>query len=207
MEADYPSHEANHKAEASESSLLRKRVFGGLAQQNTVDETRTLLRVVQIQISSTQAKLDRVQCKLRKSKSDDTKILRYNHDLERLRARKVEYNAAIPSMSPVKKLPVTNSLASVKAEAVAPALEYKFCLYVPPVEYSKPIVPAASGSNIRLPNDTRNSLLTRDVMERLAHAIPAIAPLPKADDCYDGDGDYYGRGKDLFHGPVAKADE
>lgn len=175
-----------------------------------VEETRLKIADLQSQISSLQTALDRITYKRRKSKTDLTRMSRYSSDMLRLRREKDDLTASLPrtNMSPTKRSfsrPQMNS--NVKPE---PSKDY----FLPPASYN-PVAqtPIASGSNVRLPPsfgagamDTDSEGPLPEVMARINGIIPAL-PQISGEDHFDENGDFHGRGRDLFVGPQAKADE
>lgn len=172
-----------------------------------VEETRLKIADLQVQISSLQAALHRLSCKRTKSKADTTRIARYSSDMQRLRREKDDLSSSIPTsnISPIKRTLSRHQLT--KSE---PSTDY----LLPPPSYS-PLTqtPIASGSNVRLPPspgmgamDTGDEAPSPAVMTRINDIIPTLPQLGGADH-FDDNGDFHGRGRDLFVGPQAKADD
>lgn len=170
-------------------------------------------------ISHFQNLLDNAQRKRTKSKAAIRNIAAYANTLDRLRRQKQELTASIPSSSLIKHSP-TKASFSVKSDPSLPA---------PPPFYhpafdGKPIMqqqPIASGSkaparallSYRVPgaydsDDDMNVDPSAAVLQSVVQkgAIPNIAPIANADN-FDANGDFFGRGRDMFVGPQAKADE
>jgi hypothetical protein len=251
-------------------------------------EIRARLQEVQAQIAAAQTSLDRIKRKTKKSKADLTRMNGYMQELQTLNMLKAEYNAAIPSMSPLKR---THSMASLHSptkseniffpgsrdndmlpqpfdKPVARAETKPSSLFSDgdawltvnskpfPVEWKsfpmvaenpfyeyKPQQPVASGSNVKLPPGptlvkekvTTTSQAAQPVASgsnvQLPYApapysywesdeemMPTIADdliarvginvlAPIRTDHEDDNGDFHGRGRDLYVGPQAKADE
>ncbi|TRM55791.1 SNF2 family N-terminal domain-containing protein [Schizophyllum amplum] len=85
------------------------------------------------------------------------------------------------------------------------------------MKFSSPAAkPVASGSNVRLPSSPSGMDVDTDtddddempesVVNRYGQAIPQIAPVGGWEN-YDAEGNFHGRGRDLFEGPQAKADD
>jgi len=199
----------------------------------SVEDARAKLQSVQVQISREQNTLDRVTRKSKKTKADLRMIASCTRLLDHYRMLKNRYNAQIPNMSPVKRtlskplIPIPVKAETSESVKLSPSLS-PFALD------RKPVVPhaqaIATGSNVRLPhlasaswregipNNTDDEMDVDEnmseearaapVLQRViaANAIPAIAPLMGAGH-HDENGDFHGRGKDLFVGPQAKADE
>ena len=256
-----------------------------------IQETRARLQEVQAQIAAAQTSLDRIKRKTKKSKADLTRMNGYMQELQTLNMLKAEYNAAIPSLSPLKR---THSMASlhspiksenmfshpfpgscdsdmlpqpfdkpvaksetkpfplfsnaddwpavdaipvyVERKPFPVAAENPFCEYKPqqPVASgsnvklpsgptlieekitttSQAAQPVASGSNVPLPyahapyshwdsDEEMTPAITDDLIARVGIKVPA----PIRTDHEDDNGDFHGRGRDLYVGPQAKADE
>ncbi|KAJ6631188.1 SNF2 family N-terminal domain-containing protein [Mycena sp. CBHHK59/15] len=176
-----------------------------------VGEVREQIKATQSKISHYQELYDRVQRKKRKSKTDLTRMRQHASELNRLQKLKDEYDASLPrAASPLRR---TSSKVITKTESLPklpmfynPGLGSKAkaepSSYLPPAfprpfGDTKPVIErinaVASGSKGPVPMYVR-------------HAIPDIAPLGGVDH-QDANGDYYGRGRDTFHGPQAKADD
>jgi hypothetical protein len=177
-----------------------------------VEETRLKIADLQGRISHLQTALDRISYKRRKSKADLTRMARYASDMQRLRREKDDLSSSLPTaninMSPVKRTLSRPQLTSnLKPE---PSMDH----FLPPSSHS-PVTqaPIASGSNVRLPRSLRIGAIDTDdeaplpeVMARINGVIPALPQL-SGEDHFDENGDFHGRGRDLFVGPQAKADE
>lgn len=164
-----------------------------------------------------QAGLDRLNRKSRKSKSDLTRISNYRRELERLQRLKATYNASIPS-APLKRAlskPIVASTVKNDPESIS-AFQHAAFNRGPVMQQAQPM---ASGSNIRLPAhghdlmDTDEDKSTNEgedlaaaMLHRIGPVIPALPALHAAEH-FDDNGDFHGRGRDLFVGPQAKADE
>jgi uncharacterized protein YhaN len=183
-----------------------------------IEQARERIREKQESISAHQARLDRLRRKARPSKSDVSRIDRLTKTIRHLRQEKDKLNAAIPSVSPLKRTgPDSKPFASpIKYNPVAsgskvqlPGLNHPFVNQTSVVGQLPQVHSIPSGSNVRLsdaPMDIGGSRPV-DIMKRLEVAIPSVAGLPGPSDGLDENGDFRGRGRDLFRGPQAKADE
>ncbi|KAI0938712.1 hypothetical protein AcV5_000330 [Taiwanofungus camphoratus] len=206
------------KSEALKTPLTPVNHNSGLAQQrgtvampdfDTAD-TRAKLADVQTRITRLQVVLAKVRRKAQKTRADITRIVKYERELKELRASKHKLNAAIPS-------------AVHAHSADAAKMEMKHLV----ADYAS-MQPIASGSNVRLPpariqsaySAALNALHTPVVVPQndivtpgIARAIANIGRMDYVDDekdmdeRFDEDGNFYGRGRDTFAGPVAKADD
>ncbi|KAF9486204.1 hypothetical protein BDN70DRAFT_822530 [Pholiota conissans] len=75
----------------------------------------------------------------------------------------------------------------------------------------KPQIPGAYDMEVDSDSDERDSEDEETVSDALimpfVHALGVHAPPPMVDDAHDDNGDYHGRGRDLFIGPRAAADD
>jgi hypothetical protein len=175
-----------------------------------VEETRLRIANLQSNISSVQTALDRISYKRRKSKADLTRMARYTSEQQRLRREKDDLSASLPTtnMSPVKRTLSKPQLAhNLKSEPSTDSL------FLPSSHSPAMQMPTASGSNVRLSPDlvigamyTDGETPLPEVMARINGVIPAL-PRLGGPDHFDENGDFHGRGRDLFVGPQAKADE
>lgn len=162
-------------------------------------------------ISTKTEAIDRLRRKSRKTKSDLTRIDNLTRELSQLKRLKDQYNATIPSMSPIKR---TVSRVTVN---VAPKPEPTALIVAQIMKDHTPATQAPIASGSRLPGhysldneeDGDSDMdvdMNNPVLQRILNKIPDIARLPGAEN-YDSNGDYHGRGKDMFRGPQAKADD
>ncbi|KAJ3559162.1 hypothetical protein NM688_g505 [Phlebia brevispora] len=201
--------------------------------ENSADDTREKLSEVQSHIMNVEAKLNKAESKPNKSKADFTRIGKLRNELAELKALKDKYNSSLPSIKPVSRTgsggvrllgsPVKPSVGSSSVVALPPPTAF----YNP--AYSHGIVTAAnnvhvniiphsnavaSGSNVKLEAPalkTEIDLNPNDNVEfnfqKLTAGVPGFTNYNPDDERFDNDGDFYGRGKDHFAGPVAKADD
>ena len=169
----------------------------------SVQETRAKLLDVQSRISNLEVALHRLSCKRSKSNADLTRMKNYSQSVQHLRQLKDDLSSSLPNMSLGMKTP---SRPQVKPEPSSTSVDL-------PPSYSLLRPPVASGSNVQLPAglgshamDARGNTLPADLSQRVNHVIPTLPHLPGADH-FDDNGDFHGRGRDLFVGPQAKADE
>jgi hypothetical protein len=169
----------------------------------TVTDARAQLRDIQSQLSVVQTNLERLQRKPNKSKGDMTRIASFTARVEHLREEKNNVNASIPSVSHIKRpklepFPFSPNSSSTSLYHSAP--EYQ---PIDPLPLKSGDTDDEDQMDLDLPMNTN---LSADLANRIANAIPQIAPLPLSSH-QDENGDFYGRGRDTFVGPQAKADE
>lgn len=195
------------------------------AAENNADDTRERLGEVQGQIRAVEAKLYKAQVKTKKTKADYTRILKFRNELSSLQALKDKYNASLPSMKPISRTgsgvrlsPVKPSVPSGSGSAHLPppfqnpaynnGIVHNVDTDVIPQPYVQP-GRVASGSNVKLeappadPQPYDEDLYYQD----LDAGEPVYLNYTPDDERFDEDGDFFGRGKDHFAGPIAKADE
>ncbi|KAK0446072.1 SNF2 family N-terminal domain-containing protein [Desarmillaria tabescens] len=198
----------------------------GSPRTTSVEDLRRELTEIQMKISDLERLHENLNRKKRKTKADLTKMFRFMSELDDLRKKRDECNASIPNMSPLKRTlskplfpkPEPISLKVPKPENNLPST------FSNPFYNDRPN-PLASGSNVKLPglpglagfpikDDSDDDAMDVDpaagaaaILNRVVGiAIPDIAPVAGADN-RDANGDYFGRGRDTFQGPVAKADD
>ena len=196
----------------------------------SVEETRAKIESVQLLISKQQSAYNHYVGKKEISKSDMTRIRKCHEELKRLRMLKEEYSASIPSTSKrtLSKTPSFFGAGTVKPEpeTKSDALWFRpaHSLFHNPVVPRAPVVkqpqaqPVASSSKFATSapdscGDEDDEELGRGIyglpdvlVNRVGPVVPVIAPLANADN-FDDNGDFFGRGRDTFMGPQAKADE
>ncbi|PCH44932.1 hypothetical protein WOLCODRAFT_145249 [Wolfiporia cocos MD-104 SS10] len=204
-----------------------------LMPEQDTELTRVLLESVYTQINHVQCLLAGIQRKHRKTKADLTRIAKYEKELMDLRLRKEQFNAAIPSASPApphaRQAPSVVSPVFVKQE-VRPIFVNQMPVatgsnvQLPPAynatgmrTYGVPPQPQPSYVVTRYPSEGGSRFDEGDYDEDLNEDLNFIfgyddsydllPPEISLDERYDDDGDFYGRGKDQFAGPVAKADD
>ncbi|KAI0790352.1 SNF2 family N-terminal domain-containing protein [Abortiporus biennis] len=189
----------------------------------SIEDIRVKITDVQTQMSHTQALLNKVQAKRKKTKSDYTRVRRYQAELSRLRDLKDKYTSSLPSSKTVghaKPLSRTSSFTN-QAQAVASGSNVQLSdvygiepfvvkteTYVPSALSAKKSVASGSGLNLQARVKTENAgsldLANEFNYEKVQAALRAA---DEYDGPYDSDGDFHGRGKDYYQGPVAKADD
>ncbi|SJL12855.1 uncharacterized protein ARMOST_16287 [Armillaria ostoyae] len=198
----------------------------GSPRTTSVEDTRRELTEIQIKISNLERLHENLNRKKRKTKADLTKMFRYMSELDDLRQKRDECSASIPNMSPLKRTlskPLFPKPEPIPLK-VAKSENSFSSTFNNPFHNDRPD-PLASGSNIKLPGlpglagfplkeDSDDEYMDVDpaagaaaILNRVVGtAIPNIAPVAGADN-RDSNGDYFGRGRDTFQGPVAKADD
>ncbi|KAK0204021.1 SNF2 family N-terminal domain-containing protein [Desarmillaria ectypa] len=191
-----------------------------------VEDIRRELTEIQMKISNLERLHENLNRKKKQTKTDLTKMFRYMSELEDLRKKRDECSASIPNMSALKRTlskpmfpkPEPISLKVPKPENNLPST------FSNPFYDDRPN-PFASGSNVKLPGlpglagfpikedsdddsmDINPAAGAAAILNRVVGtAIPNIAPVAGADH-RDENGDFCGRGRDTFQGPVAKADD
>lgn len=185
----------------------------------SIERTRELIREFQDSISASQALLDRLRRKPKHSKSDVSRINRLSRQIQEFRKKKETLNATIPSVSPLKRTgsdvkpfatpSEQHSTASGSNIQLPPAFNNPFLDQKSIVGRLPQVNSVPSSSNARLSNATMDvgGKQPLDIMRRIDVAIPSVAGLPGPSDGLDENSDFHGRGRDLFAGPQAKADE
>jgi len=198
---------------------------------SSVEETRAKIESVQLLISKQQSAYNHYVTKKRMSKGDMTRLRNCHEELKRLRMLKEEYSAAIPAMSK-RTLSKTPSFFGAGTAKPEPETKTNVLWSTPahsllhnPVVPKAPVVKqpqsqlVASSSKLASlsapdPSDNEDDEmlgqgiygLPNVLMNRIGPIVPVIAPTANADN-FDDNGDFYGRGRDTFMGPQAKADE
>ncbi|RDB16047.1 putative ATP-dependent helicase C23E6.02 [Hypsizygus marmoreus] len=183
----------------------------------SVEDIRAKLVDVQREISLYESSLNALASKRRLTATDKRRLVSYNDKLNALRRQRDQHNAAIPNVSPLKRTQSRSKLNfAAKAEpSVANLGVLPMFNHHPAFAQAKQTQPVASGSNVRLPEvcggasaymDDEEDDLPAAVLQRIGPLIPAIAPLMNAGN-FDANGDFFGRGRDTFVGPQAKADD
>ncbi|KAI0342316.1 hypothetical protein BDW22DRAFT_1395176 [Trametopsis cervina] len=183
-----------------------------------LEDTREKLADVQRQLVRVKRDLVRAEDKRHKTKTDYTRIAKLERERGELQAQKEGLNVAIPSMHTHDPQPPTFPAAS--GSNVDASSSYRdmvaddrdFFINFPSVQYAQPV---ASGSNVDV-QQARSMAVMLDGEEYHtgAYADPALVPptstlfgRPVDHGAWDRDGDFHGRGKDHFAGPVARADD
>ncbi|KAH8097049.1 SNF2 family N-terminal domain-containing protein [Cristinia sonorae] len=183
----------------TQTGAAYSQAVASLAKQEDTSEIREKLKIVQSQISRAtelRAKLNR---KAAKTKSDKTRLAKYDREIRELEHRKEQYNAALPSVKPLSR---SNSFPKVPV-ASGSNMQLQTAAHVHlAAAYNQPMpaaVPVASGSAVKV-EDTKNFVSANDVKM-------LYGPSDDEDETYDEQGNWHGRGYDHFRGPVAKADD
>lgn len=175
---------------------------------------------------------DRILQKKRKTKGDLTRLRRYEDIVKDLEERSEALRAKLPSttLQRTSSLLRPLSTASNQPQALLPVKKEASSSNIPPpaldifagagalLSAARRVLPGLPGP--RGPpmkdedSDSDDDLMdvdpnvrANDIINRVAgNAIPVVAPAANAD-AYDANGDFHGRGRDTFQGPVARADE
>ncbi|KAK0211484.1 SNF2 family N-terminal domain-containing protein [Armillaria fumosa] len=201
-------------------------IIMGSPRMTNVEDTRRELIEIQLKISNLERLHENLNRKKRKAKADLTKMFRYMSELDDLRQKRDRCSASIPSMSPLKR--TLSKPLFPKPEPiflkVAKSENSFSSIFNNPFHNDRPN-PLAPSSDIKLPGvpglpdfpikedsddddmDVDPAVGAAAILNRVVGtAIPNIAPVAGADN-RDSNGDYFGRGRDTFQGPVAKADD
>lgn len=185
-------------------------------------ETRLKLGDIQLQISRTQVALTKAQHKPNKTKADETRITKLQSDLWKMMQRKEEYNASIPTVASGAYRAGASTHGVYGQSIPSGSNVQRPPAFQNPAFAQQAIVtnqaftqqhhaPIASSSNVKLEACTGSTKMEIQVpkfdFQRMTAGIPGL-PQPLSDDeRFDGEGNFFGRGRDMFRGPVAKADE
>lgn len=159
--------------------------------------------------------------KQRKTKADLTRFGVLNKNIDRLQAKKNDYNALLTSLAPEG---VPNLPNPVQPHSPDKKISYGLSPFhfpaIPSSPFQRPVIhqpqPVASGSNIRLPD----AMIYRDNMMDADDGMSSDPDIPDHlrvtlqpgimggyGEGFDTDGNFHGRGRDTFVGPQANADE
>jgi hypothetical protein len=108
--------------------------------------------------------------------------------------------ASVPNVNPLQyhTNAAPNPFAPVQRPPPPPTLQ------IPPVASSSSSLAAAAALSLSYGPPAPRPVEQNAIVQRLVECAPRIDTLP---DPYDDNGDFYGRGRDLWIGPQAKADE
>ncbi|KAK0480890.1 SNF2 family N-terminal domain-containing protein [Armillaria novae-zelandiae] len=198
----------------------------GSPHMTSVEDTRRELTEIQLKISNLERLHENLNRKKRKTKTDLTKMFRYMSELDDLQQKRDRCSASIPNMSSLKR--TLSKPLFPKPEPISVKVaksENSFSSTFNNPFYDDRPDPLASGSDIKLPGlpglpdywlkegsdnddmDVDPAVGAAAILNRVVGtAIPNIAPVVGTDN-RDCNGDYFGRGRDTFQGPVAKADD
>ncbi|KAK1219704.1 hypothetical protein PQX77_017565 [Marasmius sp. AFHP31] len=215
---------ASFPSTQNSKALIPKTSGSSQAGQPDIADVKEKIRNIQSSISR-KTELMNALLRKRKMQSDYTRINRYQQEIEALNREKDELTRSIPTapFSPQRR-PMIHSWTpqvSVKSEPIVKT-EYDLLqpdLYGntmpvagPSTVATRPIVlppPPFLKQDPYLSEEEPDVRFTGDaaamnVAQRFMNDIPQVAPMH---DSYDENGDFYGRGRDLFEGPQAKADD
>ncbi|KIP09902.1 hypothetical protein PHLGIDRAFT_101971 [Phlebiopsis gigantea 11061_1 CR5-6] len=190
-------------------------------------EMRLILSDVDQEMKRVQAALSEVENKPYRTQDDVTRIVNLESELWRLIELKEDCSATIHSVPGA-----TRSGTSEYTSAPAYNMQHQSVpsgsnVHLPPafqdpdfaqqrnvlVNNGLPQVnaPVASGSGVKLEEHTGYAKVETDALDldfrRVTADMPGMIQPLSDDERFDEDGNFYGRGRDTFHGPVAKADD
>ncbi|KAJ8073759.1 hypothetical protein PM082_012037 [Marasmius tenuissimus] len=195
------------------------------AGQPDIADAKEKIRSVQSSISHKTELMNALLRKRKKMQADYTRINRYQQEIEALNREKDGLTRYIPTapLSPQKRPMVFSwtPQVSVKPEPIVKTehdlLQSDLYGNTTPVAGpssapTRPIVlppPPFLKQDPYLSEDEPDVRFTGEaaainIAQRFMSVIPQVAPMH---DSYDENGDFYGRGRDLFEGPQAKADD
>ncbi|EGO03554.1 hypothetical protein SERLA73DRAFT_69411 [Serpula lacrymans var. lacrymans S7.3] len=176
-------------------------------QSPGAEEARVKMMDLQTEIVRAQSELQRLAQKSRLSMEEVQQEANLVRQIQHLRSQELEYNGTLPNMThsafPSGDPHVNDTLDEDIATALLESREK-----TPALSFQSP-QPLASGSGVPL---ERASNLFFDSTDPGQSSFPHYMPIEPIqsvvdDQRFDDDGDFYGRGKDTFLGPVAKADD
>ncbi|CAL1709072.1 unnamed protein product [Somion occarium] len=169
-----------------------------------VEDTRARLADITSRISQVTSAMQRARWKSALTKADYTRISKLEKELNDLRGLRNKYTAAIPSAITSSPTRVSSIIKAEPAESSSSLQPRFFQFRVDPnfgdVKPLPPVIsqPIASGSNVKI----------ETVKPPAIFSNPAAAdPHFSDDERFDENGNFFGRGKDLYEGPIAKADD
>ncbi|ESK90272.1 snf2 superfamily protein [Moniliophthora roreri MCA 2997] len=201
------------------------------------EEVRQKIQRVQSELSHKQSLLDNLLRKKRKTGADYTRAIRYNEEIAALGRQKTHLKGSLPAVmtSPTKvpQLPMPSTFPApphLRQELVTPTLTAPSHLptnplsaptYFPAAIKQEPdIKPSITSrtSNIPVagpstaPTHASNPAPARMDPDALANAVvqqyqEALPVIQAMNDPYDENGDFFGRGRDMFQGPTARQDD
>ncbi|KAJ6486844.1 SNF2 superfamily protein [Mycena sanguinolenta] len=204
------------------------------AEPLDVETTRAKIASTQTMISHVQSLYDRIQRKKRKTKTDMTRMSTHSTELQRLKKLKAELDASLPRAptSPVKRTTskvfgsgvgpappafynpalATTQQAKPKTELQSNPFVFGFGAAAPTSDLKPDLKPhvnaVASGSKLpqtALSDDEMD--VDVDPVITLNKYMAAVPNIAAVGDSRDDNGDFHGRGRDLYQGPQAKADD
>ncbi|KAF7289976.1 SNF2 superfamily protein [Mycena indigotica] len=200
------------------SAHLKKKIkrenTNPLLQTESVEDIRLKINDIQQNLSHKQTLLDRVlRANAAKTKAGQTRITNLRGEIRQLRSQKESYDALLPrATSPVKR---TSSLVKSEFDS-EPLIKSDFATQLASIKAesskaanrkSEDQKLVTAGTNVSFgADDDEMDVDPSAIVNNFAHLIPQIAPIAGADN-RDENGDYHGRGRDMFVGPQAKADD
>ncbi|TCD64091.1 hypothetical protein EIP91_004563 [Steccherinum ochraceum] len=168
-------------------------------------ETREKLKAIQSQISHAKDLRAKLQRKTTKSKGDWTRIAKYDSDIREYERRRDECNAALPSVKPLSR---SNSLTGPPV-ASGSNVQLGSHLHIPAHSFENPFAGLADLPDVKPPAAVLKGPVTSSAAAFLQNQIAAgmVVGETYEDEDYDDQGNWHGRGRDQFRGPVAKADD
>ncbi|KAF7302742.1 SNF2 superfamily protein [Mycena chlorophos] len=186
----------------------------GFAAVEAAQDARDKINEILKSIMNKQSILDRIKYSKSKSKAKVTRMRTLELEIALLRQQKQRLDASIPRVaSPTKRNVVkTESRPELplplfpKLEDVKPKLED----IKPVIPRPRPAVPSSSRFPGAYDSDSDDDMMDVDpsvnIVNQFANVLPNIAPTAGVDH-QDENGDYHGRGRDMFQGPQARADD
>lgn len=196
---------------------------------DSIEDTRRRIEDIQLQLGNQRKMRDTILRKKRKTKTDLTRLSKLETSIRDLEAQSNELRQSLPQMAPVRRGASSRSLFPVKAEPSLPMIPKAEAGVMPFVNPAFAGASALASSSKRglpglpgipgiggLPKPEPDDDDAMDVDPVVGQAailksvtgsyIPYVAPVANADS-FDDNGDFHGRGRDTFQGPVARADE
>lgn len=190
-------------------------------------EMRLILSDVDQEMKRVQAALSEVEDKPYKTQDDVTRIVNLESELWRLIELKEDCSATIHSVPGATRFGTSEYTSAPAYNMQHQSVPSGSNVHLPPafqdpdfaqqrnvlVNNGLPQVnaPVASGSGVKLEEHTGYAKVETDALDldfrRVTADMPGMIQPLSDDERFDEDGNFYGRGRDTFHGPVAKADE
>ncbi|KNZ76960.1 hypothetical protein J132_10908 [Termitomyces sp. J132] len=179
------------------------------------------ISAIQNEIMAKKDILNRLRCKKRPTKADLRRIEKEQVSFTSLRRQEDDLNASFPNLSPVKKtlskFQPSSALLQENGVVIAPPpLNHPFPQQVvlgqPPIASGSSVSDLAGAygdsedDNMGVNHHEYSDNLAFGVLQRIGPMLPEIAPL-QGYEYFDENGDFYGKGRDTFVGPQAKADD
>ncbi|KZT22721.1 hypothetical protein NEOLEDRAFT_625750 [Neolentinus lepideus HHB14362 ss-1] len=191
-----------------------------------VDEVRVQVSGVRSSMLHLQPQMERIARKKMKTKAEATRLRNLEAQMgalvrerDMLNARiptathspkKMECSTTVPGPSPLTASSSRQRLPVAKTEQELVNVKWPLS---PVAARATPLSPAVSGSNA-IVDEKRKVLFggrptrgAENIEPEWPNMMSKSAKAHRDDDRFDEDGDFFGRGKDTFAGPIAKADD